>query len=135
MRAVVVALLIDLPANHPYHLATLAALGHASEARGIPIDVQVVPHRPSRGRAGTGRRPHRSDLEWTTAYASMLADGPATGSVAVIPEGTKRRMSEKISRADVAAWMLQAATSVERSRRGVGITGSTRTSEASPAAA
>jgi uncharacterized protein YbjT (DUF2867 family) len=65
----------------------------------------------------------RSDLEWTIAYASVLTDGPADGSVAVLPEGAKRRMSERISRGDVAAWMLQAATEVHHSRRGVGITG------------
>jgi uncharacterized protein YbjT (DUF2867 family) len=70
----------------------------------------------------------RSDLEWTVVYASILSDGPANGSV-VVPDGTKRRMSEKISRADVAAWMLQSATDVEHSRRGVGITGSTRVRE------
>src|SRR5260370_35475939 len=39
----VVNVLIDLPADHPYHRATLAALGHASEHRRIPIEVQVVP--------------------------------------------------------------------------------------------
>ena len=39
----VVSVLIDLPADHPYHRATLAALEHASEHRGIPIEVQVVP--------------------------------------------------------------------------------------------
>ncbi len=43
MRAVVVTVLIDSPASHPYHSATLAALGHASEDRGIPIEVRVVP--------------------------------------------------------------------------------------------
>jgi hypothetical protein len=32
-------------------------------------------------------------------------------------------MSQKISRADVAAWMVQAATSVQYSRRSVAITG------------
>ena len=42
MRSVV-SVLIDLPADHPYHRATLAALEHASEHRGIPIEVQVVP--------------------------------------------------------------------------------------------
>jgi uncharacterized protein YbjT (DUF2867 family) len=63
-----------------------------------------------------------SDLEWTIAYASILSDGPATGAVEV-PEGAKRRMSEKISRADVAAWMVRAATDFQHSRRGVGITG------------
>ena len=39
----IVSVLIDLPADHPYHRATLAALEHASEHRGIPIEVQVVP--------------------------------------------------------------------------------------------
>jgi len=40
-----------------------------------------------------------SDLEWTIAYASVLSDGPANGSVAVLPDGAKRRLSDKISRA------------------------------------
>jgi CTP synthase (UTP-ammonia lyase) len=56
VRAVVVTVLIDLPANHRYHRATLAALAHASEDRRIPIDVRVVPtdtiHDPSRIAAG-----------------------------------------------------------------------------------
>jgi CTP synthase (UTP-ammonia lyase) len=43
MRAVVVTVLMDLPADHRYHRATLAAVGHASENRRIPIDVRVVP--------------------------------------------------------------------------------------------
>jgi uncharacterized protein YbjT (DUF2867 family) len=65
----------------------------------------------------------RSDLEWTIVYASILSDGPASGSVAVVPKGAKRGLSQKISRADVAAWMVQAATGVEHSRSSVGITG------------
>jgi uncharacterized protein YbjT (DUF2867 family) len=77
----------------------------------------------------------RSDLEWTIAYASMLSDGPANGSVAVVPEGAKRRLSEKVSRADVAAWMLEAATSGRHSRRGVGITGTAATKAATRTAA
>jgi CTP synthase (UTP-ammonia lyase) len=43
VRAVVVTVLIDLPADHRYHRATLEALGHASADRGIPIDIRVVP--------------------------------------------------------------------------------------------
>lgn len=64
-----------------------------------------------------------SDLEWTIVYASVLTDGPATGSAAVLPEKANRSMSQRISRADVAAWMVQAATSDQYSRRSVGITG------------
>jgi len=65
----------------------------------------------------------RSDLEWTIVYPSVLTDGPANGSVVVVPEGAKRRLSERISRADVAAWLVQAAASAQSSRRSVGITG------------
>ena len=43
MRAVVVTVLIDLPADHRYHRATIAALQHASDSRRIPIEVRVVP--------------------------------------------------------------------------------------------
>jgi uncharacterized protein YbjT (DUF2867 family) len=64
-----------------------------------------------------------SDLDWTIVYASPLSDGPATGSAAVLPENANRSMSQRISRTDVAAWMIQAATSDQQSRRAVGITG------------
>jgi uncharacterized protein YbjT (DUF2867 family) len=66
----------------------------------------------------------RSDLDWTIVYASILRDGPAGGPVAVLPDGAKRRMSERISRADVAAWMVKAATDPQHSGRAVGIAGS-----------
>jgi len=65
----------------------------------------------------------RSDLEWTIVYPSSLTDGPAKGSVTELPEQAKRGMSEKISRADVAAWMVKAATGVQHSRDSVGFTG------------
>jgi uncharacterized protein YbjT (DUF2867 family) len=65
----------------------------------------------------------QSDLEWTIVYASLLTDGPASGSVAVLPERAKRTLSQKISRADVAAWMVQAATGAQHIRHSVGITG------------
>jgi uncharacterized protein YbjT (DUF2867 family) len=65
----------------------------------------------------------RSDLEWTIVYASLLSNGPVSGSVVVLPEGAKRGLSQKISRADVAAWMVQTATGVQHSRHSVGITG------------
>jgi uncharacterized protein YbjT (DUF2867 family) len=68
-----------------------------------------------------------SDLEWTIVYASPLTNGPATGSVSVLPEGAKWGMSDRISRADVAAWLVQTATGAQYSRRSVAITGGTRT--------
>jgi uncharacterized protein YbjT (DUF2867 family) len=69
----------------------------------------------------------QSDLDWTIVYASPLTDGPATGFVEVPVEGTKRRLWDRISRSDVAAALVQAATSPQYSRRSVGITGGTRT--------
>jgi uncharacterized protein YbjT (DUF2867 family) len=65
----------------------------------------------------------RSDLDWTIVYASILTDGPAKGSVTVLPEGANRRMSERVSRADVAAWLVQAAAGDQFSRRSVALTG------------
>ena len=70
----------------------------------------------------------QSDLDWTIVYASMLGDGPATGST-VLPESAGWSMSQKISRADVAMWLIQAATSRQSSSRSVRITGGTRTKE------
>jgi len=67
-----------------------------------------------------------SGLDWTIIYASPLTDGPATGSVSVLPEGAKWGMSDRISRADVAAWLVAAATGPQDSRRSVAITGGTR---------
>jgi len=71
----------------------------------------------------------QSGLDWTIIYASVLKDGPVSGSVEVLPEGAKRRISDRISRSDVAEWMVQAATSSQLSRRSVGITEGTRTKE------
>jgi uncharacterized protein YbjT (DUF2867 family) len=65
----------------------------------------------------------QSDLEWTIVYASILTDGPASGSAVVLPEGAKRGLSQKISRSDVAAWMVEAAAAAHHNRKGVGITG------------
>jgi uncharacterized protein YbjT (DUF2867 family) len=65
----------------------------------------------------------QSGLEWTIAYPGPLTDGRATGSVQVLPEGAQRRISERISRADVAGWLIEAATSRQSSWRDVDITG------------
>ena len=64
-----------------------------------------------------------SNLDWTIVYASSLTDGPGGGYVAVLNETGKWTLSQRIARADVAAWLLRAATSPETSRRTVSITG------------
>jgi len=64
-----------------------------------------------------------SNLDWTIVYASFLTDGPAGGHVAVLTETGRWNLSHRIARADVAAWLLRAATSPETSRRTVSITG------------
>src|SRR6266852_3083385 len=71
----------------------------------------------------------QSDLDWTIVYASLLKDGPLSGSVEVLPVGAMRRISDRISREDVAAWMVQAATNGQLNHRSVGITEGTRTKE------
>lgn len=43
MPDVVVNLLIDYAASHPYHRASVAALRDASEKTGIEADIRIVP--------------------------------------------------------------------------------------------
>jgi len=64
-----------------------------------------------------------SNLDWTIVYASSLTDGPSGGDVAVLTDTGRWTLSHRIARADVAAWLLRAATSLETSRRTVSITG------------
>jgi uncharacterized protein YbjT (DUF2867 family) len=62
-----------------------------------------------------------SGLDWTIVYATKLTNGPKTEPT-VVPETTKVGVSHKISRADVASFLLQAATDGLYSRRAVIIT-------------
>jgi len=50
-----------------------------------------------------------SRLDWTIVYATKLTNGPET-EARVVPESEKVRLSQKISRAAVASFLLQAAT-------------------------
>jgi uncharacterized protein YbjT (DUF2867 family) len=63
-----------------------------------------------------------SGLDWTIVYATLLGSGPATGAT-VVPDGATLGMSQKISRADVAAFLLDTATSDRYRRASVTITG------------
>ena len=63
-----------------------------------------------------------SGLDWTIVYATKLTNGPRT-EPRVVPETEKVGMSQTISRADLASFLLQAATNGLYSRRDVIITG------------
>lgn len=63
-----------------------------------------------------------SSLDWTIVYPTRLTNGPKT-EARVVPESEKVRLSQKISRAGVASFLLKAATEDLYSRRGVVITG------------
>ena len=63
-----------------------------------------------------------SGLDWTIVYATLLGSGPATGAT-VVPDGATLGMSQKIARADVAAFLLDTATSDRYRRASVTITG------------
>ena len=70
-----------------------------------------------------------SDLDWTIVYASGLTDGPRGGSVAVLSDGSRWSLSNRIARSDVAAWLVQAALSPQTAQRSVSITGGAPTQE------
>ncbi|MGH9045555.1 MAG: NAD(P)-dependent oxidoreductase, partial [Acidimicrobiales bacterium] len=58
-----------------------------------------------------------SDLDWTLVHAVRLTNGPATGRAQVLPDDTTLGLRHSIPRADVAAWLLAAATSETFVRR------------------
>ena len=63
-----------------------------------------------------------SKLRWTIVYATLLTNGPREG-VKVVPESAKVAISDRISRADAASFLLEAATTGDYDRRSVLITG------------
>ena len=63
-----------------------------------------------------------SELDWTIVYPSVLTDGPAVGSV-VVPDAATRGIFERVSRADVAAWLVDAAIDDQYRGKTIGITG------------
>ncbi|MFI5666088.1 NAD(P)-dependent oxidoreductase [Streptomyces sp. NPDC051704] len=65
----------------------------------------------------------RSDRDWTIALPVMFGNGPATGAYQTIPlDRTRGRTGGRINRADVADFLLSAATSDLWARRRVILT-------------
>lgn len=52
-----------------------------------------------------------SDRDWIIAHAARLTNKAANGKAEELPNGAHISMSQTISRADLAAWLLEAATS------------------------
>ena len=57
-----------------------------------------------------------SDLDWTVVHAVRLTNGPATGTAKAVPDSATLKLGNSISRADVASWMLAAATGHQAAR-------------------
>ena len=58
-----------------------------------------------------------SDRDWIIAHAARLTNKAASGKAQELPNGTHISMSQTISRADLAAWLLEAATSASQGVR------------------
>jgi uncharacterized protein YbjT (DUF2867 family) len=77
---------------------------------------------PIKDRAAAEELLRRSGRRHVIAYATRLTNGPATGA-SVVPAGTRVSMSDTVSRADVAAWLLRAATEDNSASREVVLKG------------
>ena len=58
-----------------------------------------------------------SDLEWTIGHSVRLTNGPSVGAAKALPDGTRLGLGDTVARADVAAWLLAAATDQFRAGR------------------
>ena len=64
-----------------------------------------------------------SDLEWTIVYATVLTNKPASGTSRIVPDDKKLSLTHKVSRADIAGWLLKAAKDPSFVRQEVTISG------------
>ena len=78
---------------------------------------------PIKDRTAAEELLRRSGRRYAVAHATLLTNGPATGPAKVVPDGTRVSMKNKVSRADVATWLIQAATEAGAGSREVVISG------------
>jgi len=62
-----------------------------------------------------------SDLDWTIGHSVRLTNGPSIGAAKALPDGARLGLGDTVARADVAAWLLAAATDQFRGSRTVAI--------------
>jgi hypothetical protein len=65
----------------------------------------------------------RSSLDWTIVHATVLTKGDKATGAKLAPANEKLGMKHKVSRAAVAAWMLNALDNNEYIKQDVTITG------------
>lgn len=63
-----------------------------------------------------------SELEWTIVHATLLTNGPLTGHNRILQTGETASMSNKISRADVAGFMINSLADKSTFGRSITIT-------------
>jgi putative NADH-flavin reductase len=61
----------------------------------------------------------KSNLNWTLVYAVRLTNKPKSGNVRVIPRSEKLRLTNHISRSDVANYMLNQLEKIETFKKSV----------------
>jgi len=64
-----------------------------------------------------------SDLEWTIVYATVLTNKPTSFASRIVLDDKKLSLTHKVSRADVANWLLEAAKDPSFVRQEVTISG------------
>jgi putative NADH-flavin reductase len=120
MRSTMNALIPAMKKRGVSRVILLSALGVGQSAGDAPALLRLFFRAPARevgrDKAQAEDRLRRSDLDWTVVYPPSLTDGPLSGAYRH-GEALELRGIPKISRADVAAFMLAQLTDSSYSRR------------------
>jgi uncharacterized protein YbjT (DUF2867 family) len=104
-------------------LLTVSTVGAGDSAsqfpRAVRMTVGVLLRNAIADHNGQERAIMASDLDWTIARCVGLTDGPGTGDVHVLTEGTVG--GSRIARADVARWLVANLADGTYSRRAVSL--------------
>jgi putative NADH-flavin reductase len=121
MRASVPALVSAMKRHGVHRLILLSALGVGESARHAPtvprLAFATILRQVGKDKERAEQTVRSSQLEWTILYPPGLRNGPATGSYRH-GESLKLSGSPKISRADVAHFMLAQLTDDRYVRKG-----------------
>ncbi|WP_433192891.1 NAD(P)-dependent oxidoreductase [Nocardia sp. CA-107356] len=104
----------------------LSALGSGDTAQQTPalvnLGVKLLMSKLFADKAVADDLLRSSDVDWTLVYPMILTDGPRTGSYKTVDLPSSGKTGSRISRADVADFMLRAVTAEEWSHRNIALT-------------